>query len=120
MASSSANGQQKTAAPFPDHPTVQRKADLTHLHSCSSLKIPHVPSTHALGFHDRDREGLAGLGVRHYTRNGQQIPDLLVSQAARFLLKNKYGCLPVVDGSGDLVGIITEADFLRLTVRLLP
>jgi CBS domain-containing membrane protein len=47
-------------------------------------------------------------------------PELTVAQAARFLLKNKYGCLPVVDGSGDLVGIITEADFLRLTVRLLP
>jgi len=47
-------------------------------------------------------------------------PDLSVKEAAKILLKNKYGCLPVVDGSGDLVGILTEADFLRLTVRLLP
>lgn len=46
-------------------------------------------------------------------------PDLSVKEAAGILLKNKYGCLPVVDGSGDLVGIVTEADFLRLTVRLL-
>ncbi len=36
------------------------------------------------------------------------------------LLKNKFGCLPVVDGASELVGIVTEADFLRLTVRLLP
>ena len=47
-------------------------------------------------------------------------PDLGVSQAARILLENKYGCLPVADEAGDLLGIVTEADFLRLTVRLLP
>jgi len=47
-------------------------------------------------------------------------PDLGVAQAARILLENKYGCLPVVDEAGVLLGIVTEADFLRLTVRLLP
>ncbi len=43
-----------------------------------------------------------------------------VAEAAKTLLKNKYGCLPVVDDEGVLVGMITEADFLHLTVRLLP
>ncbi len=47
-------------------------------------------------------------------------PDLGVSQAARILLENKYGCLPVVDEESRLLGIVTEADFLRLTVHLLP
>ena len=47
-------------------------------------------------------------------------PDLEVSQAARILLENKYGCLPVVDSENGLLGIVTEADFLRLTVSLLP
>jgi len=47
-------------------------------------------------------------------------PDLGVSQAARILLENKYGCLPVVDDENRLLGIVTEADFLRLTVHLLP
>ncbi len=47
-------------------------------------------------------------------------PDLLVSEAARILLKNKFGCLPVVADDDTLLGLITEADFLRLTVRLLP
>lgn len=46
-------------------------------------------------------------------------PDLGVAQAASILLENKYGCLPVVDDQGMLLGIVTEADFLRLTVRLL-
>jgi CBS domain-containing membrane protein len=47
-------------------------------------------------------------------------PGLPVSKAARILLENKYGCLPVVDDEEQLIGILTEADFLRLTVRLLP
>ena len=43
-----------------------------------------------------------------------------MGSAARILLENKYGCLPVVDGDHQLQGIVTEADFLRLTVQLLP
>jgi CBS domain-containing membrane protein len=46
-------------------------------------------------------------------------PDMSVSEAAEILLDNKYGCLPVVGPAGELLGIVTEADFLRLTVRLL-
>ena len=46
-------------------------------------------------------------------------PELPVREAARILLENKSGCLPVVARAGDLLGIVTEADFLRLTVRLL-
>lgn len=46
-------------------------------------------------------------------------PDLRAAQAARILLENKYGCLPVVDADNILIGIVTEADFLHLTVRLL-
>ena len=34
------------------------------------------------------------------------------------ILENKYGCLPVV-ADGKLVGIVTEADFLNLTLDLL-
>ena len=44
---------------------------------------------------------------------------MAVSKAAHILLENKYGCLPVIEESGEMVGIVTEADFLRLTVRLL-
>ena len=47
-------------------------------------------------------------------------PEASVTEAAKILLKNKFGCLPVVDEKGELVGLLTEADFLHLTVRLLP
>jgi CBS domain-containing membrane protein len=46
-------------------------------------------------------------------------PEMPIAAAARILLDNKYGCLPVVNAGGELVGILTEADFLRLTVQLL-
>lgn len=45
-------------------------------------------------------------------------PDLSLKEAARLLLEEKYGCLPVVCDA-TLCGIITEADFLRLTIDLM-
>ena len=45
-------------------------------------------------------------------------PELSLKEAARLLLEEKYGCLPVVCGA-KLCGIITEADFLRLTIDLM-
>ncbi len=39
-------------------------------------------------------------------------PDATLRDAAAILLENKVGCLPVVEGL-HLVGIITEADFVR-------
>jgi CBS domain-containing membrane protein len=46
-------------------------------------------------------------------------PESSVREAARLLLDNRFGCLPVVAKDGRLVGIVTEADFLRLAVRML-
>ena len=45
-------------------------------------------------------------------------PEMDVCQAISLILENKYGCLPVVS-EGKLVGIVTEADFLKLTQELL-
>ena len=45
-------------------------------------------------------------------------PDMHLRDVAEILLHHKYGCLPVVD-DGILVGILTEADFLKLTISLM-
>ena len=45
-------------------------------------------------------------------------PEKDVCSAITMLLEHKYGCLPVVD-EGKLVGIVTEADFMKLTLNLL-
>lgn len=43
-------------------------------------------------------------------------PDTPLAEAARLMYENKYGCLPVVEGMR-LVGILTEADFVRLAAQ---
>jgi CBS domain-containing protein len=40
-------------------------------------------------------------------------PDATVLQAARLMLQHRISGLPVIDGAGRLVGIVSEGDFLR-------
>lgn len=42
-------------------------------------------------------------------------PDETLVSVAERMLENKFGCMPVCEGS-HLVGILTEADFVRLVV----
>jgi CBS domain-containing protein len=42
-------------------------------------------------------------------------PDAPIAKAVRLMLQNRISGLPVVDGKGKLVGIVTEGDFLRRT-----
>lgn len=62
----------------------------------------------------------AGIPLKEIMRTDIAVvaPDESLRQAAQDLLEHKYGCLPVVE-DGKLVGIITEADFLRLTISLM-
>jgi len=62
----------------------------------------------------------ARIRVREIMHRPQTIAvDAPLHEAARQLRQGKYGCLPVVDGDGTLVGIVTEADFVRLAEVLL-
>lgn len=45
--------------------------------------------------------------------------DAPARDAARLLLRHKIGCLPVVDANMNVVGIVTETDFLELAHRAL-
>ena len=51
-------------------------------------------------------------------------PKETIFHAVRLMLQHKISGLPVVDGTGSLVGIVTEGDFLRRaetgTVRRRP
>jgi len=40
-------------------------------------------------------------------------PAMGLAQVARLMLERKFGCLPVCEEDGTLVGIVTEADFVR-------
>ncbi len=46
-------------------------------------------------------------------------PDLPIREAIARMRLNRVSCLPVVDGEGRLVGIVSERDFIKLTAHLL-
>jgi len=62
----------------------------------------------------------SGIPIREIMRTDitSVSPESPLKQAAQLLLNHKYGCLPVVL-DGELIGILTEADFLRLTINLM-
>ncbi|WP_224244258.1 CBS domain-containing protein [Hyalangium gracile] len=66
-------------------------------------------------------QGARPLGVKDVmTRDVETVlPSTSTRQAIEKLLDRRFGCLPVVDEKGTLVGIVTESDFLRLALALL-
>lgn len=44
-------------------------------------------------------------------------PDTTVEEAGTLMMENKFGCIPVCDGT-HLVGILTESDFVRYVVSV--
>jgi CBS domain-containing protein len=46
-------------------------------------------------------------------------PETPLADVARLMRREKLGCLPVVEGENTLLGIITEADFVALSLRFL-
>jgi CBS domain-containing protein len=44
-------------------------------------------------------------------------PDTLASAAGEVMRDNRFGCLPVVDEAGQLVGILTQHDFLDFAIK---
>jgi CBS domain-containing protein len=69
---------------------------------------------------ETQREIDAGIPLREImsTQTATLAPDDSIREAAETLLNNKFGCMPVLEGS-ELVGILTEADFLKLTINLM-
>ena len=64
------------------------------------------------------RTFLDGIAVKEVMVDPLTIPpDASVQEAARLMIENKIGCLPVLDGA-QLVGIVTETDMLQLVAEL--
>jgi len=87
--------------------------------------IRHLPVIDAAGAFVglvSDRDILAVMGMEHagqhriadvMQRDIEAVgPDCCVEAAARFMLRSKKSCLPVLEDGGHLVGLVTEADFL--------
>jgi CBS domain-containing protein len=62
----------------------------------------------------RSQPARAVLAQDIMTRNPTTVaPSSSLAHAAHLMLSHKYGCLPVCEEDGTLVGIITESDFVR-------
>jgi CBS-domain-containing membrane protein len=70
---------------------------------CSAMSRP-AAATQA-----KDAMTLAPVTVR---------PTTSLVHAARIMLAHKFGCLPVCEEDGSLVGIITESDFVRFAADM--
>jgi len=46
-------------------------------------------------------------------------PETPLKEAVTLLTKGRFGCLPVVDAGGNLAGIVSERDFMKLLERML-
>lgn len=46
-------------------------------------------------------------------------PETSAREATAMMLDHKIGALPVVETTGKLIGVITETDFLRITLQVL-
>jgi len=60
---------------------------------------------------------LEGMKVGEIMTTGLEVttPETDLREAARIMLREKYGCLPVVEGDR-LIGILTASDFLRVVL----
>ena len=82
----------------------------------SHRDLLHGALASVLGYGSRGRHKLMNtILVKEVMTNNPTVvaPDTPLGEAARIMSKNKFGCLPVVEGLR-LVGILTESDFVRL------
>ncbi len=111
---------------------------LDHMKEYGIRHLPVVDGTHLVGliserdllhaassfFSDKQAERDALIGTSKIAAIMQTElltvgPDDALSEVATLMFEAKVGCLPVVDAEGSLLGLITEADFLRLAGFLL-
>ena len=121
--------------------TVDENDTLLHLlGSMKSLRFRHLPVTdddRLIGLvTERDLLGIASsnllpeqaerdriLQQRYCVRDVmvRQVmtvsPETSLQEAGRLLLKQRFGCLPVVDGNNVLRGILTASDYVEAIVR---
>ena len=94
-------------------PIVDRDGDLVGLVTQRDLargvlgRLDDVPMS-------VERDVLRGRKIREIMTTEPETvePETSLKEAAQILLEDKIGCLPVVEGM-HLVGILTEADFVR-------
>jgi CBS domain-containing protein len=118
-------------APVSEALALMREHDLQHLpivldtgELCGMITQGDIRGAEMLQVAGLDRLEIADALKRLtvYEVIGERLiaatPATSLREAALLMLEHKIGGLPVVDSSGDVVGIITESDILRAFVAL--
>lgn len=102
-----------TAAPDDTLEKVESEmdfSDIRHLPIVAGGKIVGILSDRDLRWADR-----ASVVADLMSENVMSVTaQTRLCEASAVMLEHKIGALPVVDGLGALVGIVTETDFLRI------
>ncbi len=108
--------------------TVYQAIEQMVENNCGSLLVMHDDDIAGI-FTERDY--LRKVALQGRTAHDTSVQEVMTSpvvvcetgteidEALAMMTDRRIRHLPVVDDEGDLLGIVTEADFLRLTVRLL-
>ena len=104
-----------TTRRFRRMPVVQSEGRLIGIVSQRDLLAAIQASKGKIDLED-DREAST---VMHRTVDTVR-QECCAAEAARHMLRTKRSCLPVVDSEDKVVGILTEADYLRLATRGVP
>jgi CBS domain-containing protein len=95
-------------------PVLDEKGRLAGIVTDRDLRYFLSPRLGTISENNSDRESL-GRHV-HQMMIRQVVcatADMTLPEAARMMLENRVGCLPVVNGDHNVVGIITTTDLLR-------
>lgn len=85
----------------------------------SQRDLFHSALVKVLGFKQREQKDLMRTVRVREVMSRPVItisPDAAVKEAARLMMEEKIGCLPVVEGE-KFVGVVTETDILRYVVE---
>ncbi len=88
----------------------------------SQRDLFHSALVRALGFGTNAKDKmLSGIPVKNVMHDQvvTTTPDTPVADAARLMMEHKVGCLPVLRGE-ELVGILTEGDFVAAAANAAP
>ncbi len=99
-------------------PVVTRQGELLGIISHRDLVRAALFATNELPYSEEQRFLEQTIVEQAMTTEPETVaPETPLVDAARMLLEQKFGCLPVVDGL-EVVGILTEADFIKVVIRL--
>lgn len=101
-------------------PVVDGRGRLVGLVTHRDVLAAQISTLAALSVHERNELQLAVPVARLMNTLVWTVrPDTPAVAVAELLMDNRFGCVPVVDDHRKVVGIVTEADFLSLAVRML-